>query len=182
MVWMSILEPWKYHPYWASIDACFREIVRTAVKMPSFKFKLCETIALRAVTHGVSVAAGPAQNLRQAAAAIGYKLNEYGTLVSPGDKEIPLFEQDPRWVTNQIRDAIRRTIARNLSARCDPALKERADCREDMEGIPERLDMEATNQLLKWSPPEKHIKMTWHVTLPTISGKIGVTLPRGTLR
>ena len=68
-------------------------------------------------------------------------MDKYGILSSPGDKEIPLFDQDPRWVTNQIRDAIRRTIARNLSARCDPALSERKDCREDMEGVPNRLDI-----------------------------------------
>ena len=156
MVWSAILEPWTLHPYWASIDTCFREIVRTSVKTPSFKAKLLEVIRIRTETPGISVAAGPAQNLRNAAAAIGYRVDKHGILSSPGDKEIPLFDQDPRWVTNQIRDAIRRTITRNLSARCDPAMSDRKVCREDMEGIPERLDLGATNRLLKCPPPRKN--------------------------
>ena len=115
MVWLTPLEPWLFHPFWASIDVCFQEVLRTVVKCPTIKIKFQRVLETRVEQTSSKCVPGPANNIKAAAVRLEYSFSPDGVMIREGEEDIPIFGQDPRWVTRRIREAIRAAIARDLS-------------------------------------------------------------------
>jgi ribonuclease HI len=139
-----VLNPLRFHPYWASIGECVNAITRSVYKRPAigeqFK-KVCEARSLSAET----VKEGPAANLAKAANALGYHLNSNLNLTRDGYEDIPLIGQEPRWVKQRVEEAARDRLVDEVRQRCREGNRGKKTHRMDLEeAIEGDIDFPAT--------------------------------------
>ena len=158
LVWATALKPWTHHPFWASIMQCFNELLRSCIKSSEIKDQMKRNLKARLENTGEGGANGPAINLIKAAAHLGYAINAEGVLYAPGETNIPIFDQDPRWVASKIQRAMVDKFVRDLSYRCKPTRADKPDFREDLANMPEKLDIDSCTALSKWKPPKTEPK------------------------
>jgi ribonuclease HI len=127
-----VLNPLRFHPFWASIGEGVRSIARAILKKPSIGEKFKRVLELRSLTDRV-IKNGPVANLEKAAGALGYRLNGNLTLSRDSCHDIPVTGQELRWVNKRIEEAARDRILDELKKRCQEECANKNNFRKDFE-------------------------------------------------